>query len=143
MNLPGQKSLFEEVGEYPVIQKVHKVFYDKMYAHPWLSQFFADKPQAIIEKQQTDFMVSIFGGPKRYMGASPKIAHNRMYITQELLDERTKLLVESLNHCGVSQINQMAWLSKDKNFHPVIFKKTPEETSQRYPDDKLLIIPKP
>lgn len=143
IKLGDMKSLYEEVGGHPVIERVHKIFYDKVYAHPWLKHFFEGTSQDRIEKQQTDFMVSIMGGPKRFMGSAPKVAHLRMFITQEILDVRTKLLTEALQEAGLSTINQMAWLSKDRNFHAAIVKTSPQEAKQRYPSEQLLVIPKP
>ena len=137
------KTLFDEVGGYSVIRKVHKVFYDKVFAHPWMGRFFQGTDQQHIEDQQTDFMVSIFGGPKKYMGKSPRNAHLHLFINQDLIDTRTEILIESLRECNVSQVNQMAWLSKDKNFHIAIMKKSHHEAIQRYATEPIVNIPKP
>ena len=32
-------TLFAEIGGRAVLEKVHKVFYDELYAHPWLKNF--------------------------------------------------------------------------------------------------------
>ncbi len=69
------KTLYNRLGGKPTFVKVHKIFYDKAYADPWLRKFFTDKPQEVLESQQTDFMVQLMGGPKAYGGKSPKSAH--------------------------------------------------------------------
>lgn len=33
-------TLLQEVGEKPVLEKVHKHFYDELYKHPWLKNYF-------------------------------------------------------------------------------------------------------
>ena len=41
----AQDSLFERVGGRSVLERVHRTFYDKVYADPWLAQFFASIEQ--------------------------------------------------------------------------------------------------
>jgi len=57
-------NLLQDVGGRAVLEKVHKLFYDKLYEHPWLKKFFLHIEQKLIENQQTDFMVSNMGGGK-------------------------------------------------------------------------------
>ncbi|MBT5260713.1 MAG: group 1 truncated hemoglobin, partial [Nitrospina sp.] len=57
-------TLLQEVGGKSVLEKVHKLFYDKLYEHPWLKKFFLHIDQKLIENQQTDFMVANMGGGK-------------------------------------------------------------------------------
>ena len=33
-------TLLDEVGGKPVLEKVHKHFYDELYKHPWLKNYF-------------------------------------------------------------------------------------------------------
>jgi len=33
-------TLLQEVGGKPVLEKVHKHFYDELYKHPWLKNYF-------------------------------------------------------------------------------------------------------
>jgi len=33
-----KQSLFDAIGGIEVMEHVHTVFYDKVYAHPWLGQ---------------------------------------------------------------------------------------------------------
>jgi len=44
-----RQTMFEAVGGLPVMERVHKRFYDKVYAHPWLGQFFEEHSQEAIE----------------------------------------------------------------------------------------------
>ena len=74
-------NLLEAIGGRPTLEKVHKLFYNKLYEHPWLREFFKEIPQETIENQQTDFMVSNMGGGKIYSGALPKNGHRHMFMT--------------------------------------------------------------
>ena len=91
------KTLLENLGGRPILERVHKVFYDKLYEHPWLKLFFSDIDQKTIEDQQTDFMVSNMGGGKIYSGALPKNAHKHMFIDHAMFDLRQDLLQASLD----------------------------------------------
>ena len=72
------KTLYDRLGGKQTYIKVHKIFYDKAYAHPWLSQYFADKPQEILENQQTDFMVQLMGDQKP-MGVNHPSLHTSIW----------------------------------------------------------------
>ena len=136
-------TLFEQIGGRPVLEKVHKVFYDKIYEHPWLKKFFAHIEQEKIENQQTDFMISNMGGGKIYSGALPKNGHKHMFITDELFDLRTKLLEESLRECQVSDELISRWLRIDGAFRKSLVKERLEDCEKRFFTDEILNFPKP
>lgn len=138
-----KQTLFTAVGGLPTLQKVHKVFYDKIYAHAWLQQFFIGHNQQAIEDRQTSFMAEKMGGPAEYWGKDPKMAHRHMYITQELFDIRQQLLHESLQEAGVSEDLAQRWLKIDSAFKRQIVKPSIEDfyhTTWKY--EKRIIIPK-
>ncbi len=111
-----RQTMFEAVGGLPVMERVHKRFYDKVYAHPWLGQFFEGHDQTAIELRQTQFMAEKMGADKPYPGRELSLAHRRMYITEELLKERQALLRESLEEEGVTEKLIVRWLKIDKAF---------------------------
>ena len=138
-----KNTLFDEVGGLPVLQKVHKIFYDKVYAHPWLGKFFVGHNQEAIENRQTGFMAVKMGGNVSYMGKEPKMAHRQIYITQELFDLRADLLKESLQEAGVNEELALRWLKIDNAFRRHIVKDSIEsfyKTTWKY--EKRVIIPK-
>lgn len=96
------KTLYARLGGKDTLVKVHKIFYDKAYAHSWLRKYFTDKPQKILEEQQTDFMTQVMGGPKIYSGKTPKSAHQHMVITEKLYKLRSELLSEAIKECGIA-----------------------------------------
>jgi len=111
-----KQTMFEAVGGLPVMERVHKRFYDKVYAHPWLGQFFEGHSQEAIELRQTQFMAEKMGSDSIYPGRELPLSHRRMYISEELLKLRQALLRESLDEEGVADKQISRWLKIDKAF---------------------------
>jgi hemoglobin len=135
--------LLETIGGRPTLEKVHKLFYDKLYEHPWLKNFFKDVPQETIENQQTDFMVSNMGGGKIYSGGMPKNVHRHMYISEELFDLRSEILKECILACGVPEDLTERWVRIDYAFKHSLVKKNVSECEKRFFTDEILSYPKP
>ena len=139
-----KQSLFDEVGGLKALQKVHKIFYDKVYAHPWLGQFFKGHSQKAIESRQTSFMAEKMGGEIEYVGKDIKLVHEVMYITEELFTLRRKLLEESLKEAGIDEKLRERWLKIDNAFKKQIVKSSFESfMNERWPYKKHIVVPKP
>lgn len=137
-------TLFDAVGGLPTLQRVHKIFYDKVYAHDWLKQFFAGHSQEAIEYRQTSFMAEKMGGPVEYWGKDMKYAHEAMYITRELFEVRHALLEDSLREAGVPEDLRERWLRIDSAFMKQIVKGSIESFySVTWPYRQRIIVPKP
>lgn len=136
-------TLYERLGGAPTFQKVHKIFYDKVYKHPWIGLYFKEIKQELIENQQTDFMADAMGGPQNYSGKFPIPAHRHMYITEELFTLRTQLLTESLAEAGVPKDLAEQWLLIDGAFKRRLVKNSPAECEKRYATDEILNFPNP
>lgn len=132
------KTLFKRLGGKVTFEKVHKIFYDKVYSHSWLRKYFTDKPQNILEEQQTDFMVQIMGGPKIYRGKSPKSAHQHMLISEELFELRAQLLSDSITEAGISNELRDEWLNADAALKKALVKVSIDECSTAYPTQEIL-----
>lgn len=132
------KTLYDRLGGKPTFVKVHKLFYDKAYADPWLRKFFTDKPQEVLENQQTDFMIQLMGGPKAYGGKSPKSAHQHMVISDELFELRSRLLSDSIKELGFSDALREEWLDADRTFKRALAKSSAAECIQAYPNQPIL-----
>ncbi|ORU91539.1 MAG: hypothetical protein A6F70_00210 [Cycloclasticus sp. symbiont of Bathymodiolus heckerae] len=137
------KTLFNRIGGLETLQKVHKIFYDKAYSHKWLKLYFTDKPQMLLETQQTDFMAQLIGGPKRYAGKTPKMAHQHIHITDDLFKLRQQLLDESLQEFGLAEGLRKEWLMADAALKRAITKNSVDECKQSYPTQPILDFPKP
>ena len=136
------KTLYDRLGGKNIFIKVHKIFYDKAYADPWLRKFFTDKPQEVLENQQTDFMIQLMGGPKAYGGKSPKSAHQHMVITEELFELRSQLLSISIKEAGINDALREEWLDADRTFKRALEKKSESECIQSYPNQPILNFPR-
>ena len=132
-----RKTPFEKIGGRPMIEKVVELFYDKVYAHPWIGQYFAHIPRDHIESQQSDFMSRMLNGPKSYSGRLPKDAHVHMVISDELFDLRNQLLSEAMVEIGISEEMQAVWLGIDESFRKVIVKNE-DQAERRYRNDSIL-----
>jgi hemoglobin len=137
------RSLFERYGGRPTLEKVHRIFYEKLFQHQWLGPFFKDVNQQHIENQQTDFMSQLTGGPKVYSGRMPQHAHMHIFISEELFLTRASLLEESLIEAGVAEQERREWLRVDAAFKKVMVKQSPAECKQRYSDEPIFVIAKP
>lgn len=111
-----RSTFFDEVGGWGTLQRVHKRFYDKVYAHPWLGRFFSGHSQQSIELRQSQFMAEKFGSERPYPGRDLELAHRRMYISQRLLELRQQLLREALEEEGLDQNCIDRWLRIDRVF---------------------------
>ena len=138
------QTLFDAVGGLPTLHRVHKLFYDKVYAHPWLGQFFVGHSQEAIENRQTSFMAEKMGGSIEYMGKDLTLAHEAMYITEELFLVRRVLLEESLKEFGLDEALRERWLRIDSAFMKKIVKDSFESfMNTQWPYKKHIVIPKP
>ncbi len=136
------KTLYDRLGGKPTLEKVHRIFYDKAFAHPWLSKYFTDKPQEVLENQQTDFMSQLMGGPKIYGGKSPKSAHQHMMISDELFELRSQLLSDAIREAGIADGLREEWLEADRTLKRAVVKKSEAECTRAYPNQPILNFPR-
>lgn len=141
--MEDDSSLFEQIGGRHIIERVHKIFYDKLYNHPWLKHFFKDVRQEDIEKQATDFMTSNMGGGKIYSGRLPINAHKHFYITQEMFEIRHNLLRDSIKEMGLAQDLMERWLRIDRAFEKSTVKSDVSQCQKRFATDEIIVIPRP
>jgi len=134
---------FEEMGGRKSLILINKIFYDKIYAHPWLKKFFEKIPQQNIENQQVDFMQKVLGGQNIYAGKTPPVAHMHIVITEEIFEVRKQLLIEALDEANANQHLIDKWLNLDQSFKRVLLKEGPSQCKRRYKTDEILHFPKP
>ena len=139
----AEGSLFEAIGGRETLERVHKIFYDDVYEHPWLGKFFAHREQRALEDQQSDFMSGNFGGPKVYGGRMPQRAHEHMMISQELFDLRQEMLSDAIKAVGVADELRQKWLRIDAAFAPQVVKQGRDECKKRFATDDIIDFAKP
>jgi len=135
--------LFEEMGGTKIIEDITKIFYDKVYVHPWLKLFFEQIPQEHIERQQNAFMAGALGGPNLYCGQTPPAAHKHMNITHALFEARQELLDEAFEEAKAGELLIEKWQRIDDAFFNRIVKHAPEQCEKRYKTDTILDFPDP
>ncbi len=57
--------IYDILRDKSVIRNVNQAFYNKVYDHEWLSLFFQAVTKEHIINQQTDFITTAIGGPKK------------------------------------------------------------------------------
>ena len=135
--------MFELIGGYPCLRRVHGLLYGKLFTHPWLKGYFAHTKREVVESQQTDFWASLMGGPAIYGGRSPHDAHIHMFIPSEVFAIRHQLLHESLVTAGVAAHLREKWLALDAKFERAIVNRSPDECQGRYRNEEVIIVPRP
>jgi len=136
-----EESLFKQLGGRPTLERVHKSFYDKMYADLQLKHYFEGIHQKTIEEQQTDFMKALMGGGDVFTGKLPKNCHQHMYITPELFERRMALYESSMQECGISASLAEQWIRLARACKNQVVKQDLSQCQKRYPFDKI-ILPK-
>lgn len=134
---------FEEMGGRDSLIAINKRFYEKVYEHPWLKQYFLAIPQQHIEDQQVDFMQKVLGGANRYVGKAPPIAHQHMFIPNELFDVRKQLLCEAFDETNAHPVLVDKWLALDESFRKILVKNDPSQCKPRFKTDPILNFKKP
>ncbi len=139
-----RQTLYEALGGRATLARVHRIFYDKVYLHPWLGQFFTGHDQRAIEDRQTSFMGEKMGGPP-YIGKPVAQVHENMYIPHELYELRHRLLAESIEEAGIRSDLARRWLRIDAAFHRQIANDsiTSFYRDHRFTYKRRIIVPRP
>ncbi len=141
--ISSDKKKFQKLGGREMLEKISKIFYDKVYDHPWIGLYFKEVKQEIIEEQQVDFMSAALGGPQVYLGKLPVPAHQHMMIADDIFDLREELLNESLVEAGASKELIEKWNKIDGAFRKKLVKKSFEDCQKRFKTDSILYFPNP
>ena len=134
---------FEKMGGRSSLIIINKIFYDKVYKHPWLKQFFEQIPQQHIEDQQVDFMQKVLGGENLYVGKAPPVAHMHIMINDDIFQVRKELLKEAFFEANAKPELISKWLTLDDSFKRVIFKDSSAQCKRRFNTDTILDFPAP
>lgn len=138
-----KKLTFLELGGQQMLEKISKIFYDKVYEHPWIGKYFEEIDQETIQSQQVRFMMGNLGGPKIYTGRLPGPAHKNMFINEELFQLREKLLMESFDEAKASSELIERWLKIDNAFKHMIVKNSLSECEKTFAGDTILNFTNP
>lgn len=123
--------------------RVNKAFYQRIFDDPWLSQMFQGVRREHIENQQTDFILSAFGGPKFYYGKSPADAHPHIFVNEQIWQRREQYLKEAFVETNFPPEYAQRWLKIDEAFKARIMKRSLDDCTRRYRSDDILYFPNP
>lgn len=133
------RSLIEDLGGRPLLEKIMKEFYNKIYDHPWIGLYFKHVEQEVIEKQQVDFMIGALGGDKSlYSGRLPVQAHKNMFVTQELFEIRESILLDCLKKENAPEELIERWMKIDNAFKSSIVKKKVEDCEKTFATEEII-----
>ncbi|MDM8546954.1 globin domain-containing protein [Candidatus Venteria ishoeyi] len=142
-NLADNTDLLEKIGGKDKVTQVHQRFYDVMFDHDWLGQFFFGKSKESLVMKQTQFMVAAFGGENQYRGDTPAFIHMHMFITDEIADLRQNILCQAILDEGLSPEIAERWLQVDDNFRSSIVKKSVNECVLKCSGQMPVVVKKP
>lgn len=125
------------------LKKVNVAFYDLVYDHPWLGLIFKSVEKEFIVSQQTDFMLGVFGGQKRFSGRAPNEAHPHIYVDEEMWNVRESLLKQAFEQTNCPEMISNRWLKIDEAFKSSIIMNSPSQCRPRYATDEFIIISNP
>jgi hemoglobin len=125
------------------INRISTQFYDLIYEHEWLKLVFGHMDKQIINDMQIAFMIQAFGGPKRYAGRSPADAHPHIYVTEELWQERERLLEQAHRMVGAPPEYYERWSKIDQAFKKFIVMSSPDHCEKRWFTDEIINVPDP
>lgn len=120
-------NLLTQIGSEQYVLNVHQRFYDVMFDEPWLEKFFFGKSKEALILKQTQFMIAAFSGPNNYTGDTPAFVHMHMFITDEMIEVRERILRACIVAEGLSEEIADKWLKIDHSFKAAIVKKSAEE----------------
>lgn len=128
---------------YDWIFKVNSLFYDKVYDDEWFKAVFRNIGKEIIIRQQTDFIVGAFGGPKRFSGKLPQDAHPHIFVDEEMWQVREQFLIAACKELNAPEGMLDKWLKIDNAFKKAIIKNSEADCKKRYFSDEIIIEKKP
>jgi hemoglobin len=137
------ENLLERIGGREVLERVHRRFYRELFDDDWLGKFFWGKDLETLVMKQTDFMSACLGGPDRYRGETPAIAHMHMFITDEILDLRQAILRRAIEAEGLAPEVVEGWLRADNVFRPAVLKRSVDDCVMRCPGQMPIVAEKP
>ncbi|NOQ64310.1 MAG: hypothetical protein GQ582_07345 [Methyloprofundus sp.] len=140
---PYDNELLTEAGGVEGITAVHRRFYNVMFDEPWVGQFFYGKSKEALIAKQTKFMVAAFGGENLYTGDTPAFMHMHMFVTDEMIKLRQRVLRKAILDEGFSESVADRWLQVDDSFTQSIVKKSTSECVLKCVGQMPVVVKKP
>jgi hemoglobin len=103
MQTVEKKTIYEQIGGAPAVEKAVEVFYKKVLDDPELMGFFAETNMTFQKQHQRDFITFLTGGSDKYAGKDMRAAHKHLKLSDEHFDAIKTYLGETLLELGVDK----------------------------------------
>jgi truncated hemoglobin YjbI len=110
----------------PLLAKILKDFYSRVFADPRLEPFFEGVTQQRAQEKQYSFLFQVFTGKQVYFGESPRQAHHWMVIPDDLFDYREELFASCLRRHGLPERIVQKWRGIHELYRADIVKTEPQ-----------------
>jgi hemoglobin len=113
---------------------IARVFYDKVYAHPWIGRFFHGVDQARQEQKLVRFFHLSWHDPRDapLQGKYLEQEHAHLHITPALFELRQALFAEAVRERGHDEALVQAFLAFNDMWRPYVVKASIDECSAAY-----------
>jgi hemoglobin len=127
------------------LHAIARAFYDKVYAHPWIGQYFAGVDQARQELKLVRFFHLAWNDViyAQLQGQYLKEEHAHMVIPPALFDLRQALMAEAMRELGHDEALVHAVLAFNEVWRPYVVKASRQECTKAFGGHAILDIPPP
>lgn len=128
-----------------VLHAIARAFYDKVYPHPWIGQFFRGVDQANQELKLVRFFHLAWDDPMYggLQGGYLREEHAHMYITAALFELRQELFAEAMRELGHGEALVRAFLAFNERWRPYVVKGSKAECSDQLTGRGIVEVPPP
>lgn len=128
-----------------VLHAIARVFYDKVYAHPWIGRFFRGVDQSRQELKLVRFFHLSWDDPMGdgFQGQYLEDEHAHMYITGELFDLRQELFAAAMRELGHEEPLVQRFLAFNDRWRPYVVKASVDECSDAFTGHGIVQVPRP
>jgi hemoglobin len=99
----NDKTIYEQLGGEPAIDKAVGLFYEKVLGDDLLLDFFQEVNVAVLKNHQKKLWTFITGGPNAYIGKDLRTAHKHLKIEDEHFDRVGAHMEATLKELGVPE----------------------------------------
>lgn len=127
------------------LHAIARVFYDKVYAHPWIGRFFQGVDQARQELKLVRFFHMSWDDRMyaQLQGQYLKEEHAHMFIPAALFDVRQALFAAAMRERGHDEALVQAFLAFNETWRPYVVKASPHECTDAFTGHPIVDVPPP
>lgn len=120
--MSATRSLYDELGGEPVLRRVLRALYDRLFDDLMVGFLFEGKDKEKLIEHQLHFTARFLGGPSAYTGKSMPDAHAHLPLLPGHFDRRHQILREVLTAHAVPEAVRAEWLRVDQSLRIAVLK---------------------